>query len=470
MFSPTQVQSDHMSQSIAFHGAAQTVTGSKHLLTMNGKQVLVDCGIFQGNRELRDRNWQPFPFDPKSLDAVIATHAHMDHIGMIPKLVKEGFQGPIYCTRATLGLAKISLPDSGRIQEEDARHANKHGSRHKPALPLYSEQDAYACLGRFVAMPYHDFQPLPGGGTFRFLPAGHILGSAFAEIYFENGERLLMGGDLGRYNTPIIKDPSIVDWAEYLVVESTYGDRLHADEDTVGRLEEILHEASKAGGAVLMPSFSIGRTQEVLFYLKQLQDQDRMPRIPIFIDSPMAVSATKLYADSKEEHDLDMKISLDEENSPLEPHLLSLIRDREQSMALNSQQGPMIIIAGSGMCNGGRIVHHIKHRIGNPATTIVFTGYQGEGTLGRRLLEGEPEVKIHGQPFHVRANVTKLNSLSAHADQSEIMTWLRGFKQAPRKTFIVHGETKAQTVLQAKIKAELGWDVEVPAQGQEFEL
>ncbi|MBC8064104.1 MAG: MBL fold metallo-hydrolase [Chlorobia bacterium] len=459
-----------MSQTIGFYGAAQTVTGSKHLLTLNGKKILVDCGIFQGNRELRDRNWQPFPFDPTELDAVVVTHAHMDHIGMIPKLVREGYQGPIYCTPATLGLSKISLPDSGRIQEEDARYANKKGSRHTPALPLYTEQDAYACLKRFVTMPYGELQPLPGGGTFKYLPAGHILGSAFAEIYFENGERILMGGDLGRFNTPIIKDPTTVEFAEYLVVESTYGDRLHAHEDTVGKLEEILNHAAGVGGAVLLPTFSIGRTQEVLFYLRQLQDQGRMPRMPIFVDSPMAISATRLYADAKEEHDQDMKIAVDNDASSLEPHLLSLIRDSEQSKALNKQVGPMIIIAGSGMANGGRIVHHLKNRLGNPATTVVFTGYQGEGTLGRRLIDGEPTVQIHHEEVQVRAHITKLNSLSAHADQEEIMTWLKNFKTPPKMTFIVHGETKAQEALQAKIHSDLGWKTTVPSQGQEFNL
>jgi metallo-beta-lactamase family protein len=459
-----------MANTIGFYGAAQTVTGSKHLLTMNGKQVLVDCGIFQGSRELKERNWQPFPFDPHSLDAVVVTHAHMDHIGMLPKLVKLGYVGPIYCTPATIGLAKISLPDSGRIQEEDARNANKYGSRHKPALPLYTEQDAYACLKRLVPVRYNENQPLPGGGSFRFMPAGHILGSAFAEVYFENGERILMSGDLGRFDTPLIKDPTLVDFAEYLVVESTYGNRTHADENPSERLAEIIDGAFQSGGAVLMPSFSIGRTQELLYYLRQLQNEGRMPRIPIFIDSPMALSATKLYADSKEEHDEDMKIALSEHASPLEPEMLSLVRDREQSKALNRQPGPLIIIAGSGMATGGRIIHHLKHRLGDPNTRVVFTGYQADGTLGRRILEGDPQVFIHREPIHVRAQVTKLNSLSAHADGGEILSWLKHFRTPPKNTFIVHGETDAQEALRDRIKLELGWNVEIPHQGQVFDL
>jgi len=459
-----------MAQSIGFYGAAETVTGSKHLLTLNGKKILVDCGIFQGSEELSRRNWEDFPFDPTQLDAVVVTHAHMDHIGMIPKLVKQGYHGPIYCTKATLGLARISLPDSGRIQEEDARFANKHGSRHKPALPLYTEQDAYACLKRFVPVPYFDFHPLPGGATFRYMPAGHILGSAFAEIYFENGERILMSGDLGRYDTPIIKDPTTVEYADYLVVESTYGDRLHSQEDTVGRLEEIINDAFQVGGTILVPSFSIGRTQEMLYYLRQLQDQNRMPRVPIYIDSPMAISATTLYANATDEHDKEMKIALNEDASPLEPHLLTLVRDREQSKALNSTKGPMIVIAGSGMANGGRIVHHLIHRLPDPTTTVVFTGYQGQGTLGRRLLEGQNPVHIRHVEVDVAAKITKLNSLSAHADQGEIMSWLKKFKTPPKETFIVHGEPPAQAALREKIDKELGWNVSIPYQGRIAEL
>lgn len=459
-----------MSASITFHGAAQTVTGSRHLLELNGKRILVDCGMFQGGSELRQRNWQEPPFDPASLDAVVITHAHMDHIGMLPRLVQQGYTGPIYATPATIGLARISLPDSGRIQEEDARYANKHGySQHRPALPLYTEKDAYRTLKQFEPVRYRELHDLPGGAQWRYLPAGHILGSAYAEVYFSNGERILMGGDLGRYDTPIIVDPTAVDFAEYLVVESTYGNRLHSDENPSTKLEAILKNAFNEGLTVIVPSFSIGRTQELLYLLKQLENAHRIPRIPIFVDSPMAISATDLYLRHKEDHDEDMKIALTD-GKALEPDLLEFVRDREQSKALNSRKGPMMIIAGSGMANGGRVVHHLLHRLSDPSTFVLFTGYQAEGTLGRDILELNPEVRIHGKFVQVRARVEKLNSLSAHADQSEILRWLSGFKQPPRKTFIVHGEPEAQEALRDKIDEELGWSCEIPYQGQRFEL
>ena len=455
---------------IGFFGAAETVTGSKHLLEINGKKILVDCGIFQGPRELRDRNWQPFPFDPTELDAVVITHAHLDHIGMLPKLVQMGYRGPIYATPATIGLSKISLPDSGRIQEEDAHHHNKHGSIHAPALPLYTERDAYECLKQFRPVSYHENFALPGGATMRLLHSGHILGSAMAEIYFENGEHILMSGDLGRYNTPIICDPETVDSAEYLVIESTYGDRLHSTEDAISKLETILHDAYATQSAVLIPSFAIGRTQELLYYLKKLQDAGRMPRIPIFIDSPMATSTTKVYADAKEEHDQDMRISLEEGQSELEPSGLQFVRDRDQSKALNNHPGPVIIISGSGMANGGRIVHHLLHRLSNPSTMVVFTGYQAEGTLGRRLMEGAETVHLFREEIQVRARIERLNALSAHADQGEIIRWLQGFKTAPKTTYIVHGEPPVQAVLKAKIEKELGWHVVIPRQGDQYTL
>jgi metallo-beta-lactamase family protein len=455
-------------QSITFLGAARTVTGSKHLIETGGKRILVDCGLFQGGRELRERNWAPFAVPPESIDAVVITHAHMDHIGYLPRLVSHGYQGPIYATPATIDLARISLPDSARIQEEDARHANRHGfSRHKPALPLYDEKQAYASLKQLEPVDFGHMHQLPGGAQWRYLMAGHILGSAFAEIYFENGERILMSGDLGRYDAPIIKDPTTIDFAEYLVVESTYGDRLHEREDPMDHLERILGEVSEQGLTLLVPSFSIGRTQELLYFIRKLELEQRVKRIPIYVDSPMATSVTGVTMKYPKEHDEDMLAAGPE---ALEPELLKFIRDREESKALNSQRGPMIIIAGSGMANGGRIVHHLAQRLPEPDTFVLFTGYQAEGTLGRTILEKPSEVMIHGHPVQVRAQIDKLNSLSAHADQGEIMRWLGGFKTPPRTTFIVHGEPHAQDVLRAKIESELGWHCEVPEQGQRFDL
>jgi metallo-beta-lactamase family protein len=460
-----------MGQSITFLGAAETVTGSKHLLTLDGHKVLVDCGLFQGGQELRERNWKPLPINPSEIEAIVITHAHLDHIGYLPKLVKDGYNGPIYSTKATVDLSRISLPDSGRLQEEDAHFASKHGlGQHHPALPLYNEADAYKCLKLFKPIHYYQMQELPGKAQFQFMPAGHILGSGFAEIYFENGERILMSGDLGRYNTPIIKDPTTVEFAEYLVIESTYGDRLHAHEDTEGKMAEIFTKAHEEGGIVLVPSFAIGRTQELLYFINDLEEKNRIPRIPIFIDSPMATTTTGVYASAQEEHDSDMKIRVDKGGKPLHPENVTFVRDSEQSRALNSQRGPMVIIAGSGMANGGRIVHHLLHHLGDTSTTVLFTGYQAEGTLGRRLIEGADRVRIHGNEVEVRAEVAVLNSLSAHADQGEILAWLGKFKQPPKQTFIVHGEPPAQKVLQSKINELLHWNTVIPHQAQSFEL
>lgn len=459
-----------MPSRITFHGAARTVTGSRHLLELNGHNVLVDCGLFQGGREIRERNWKPFPVIPSEIEAIVATHAHMDHIGYLPRLVARGYRGPIYATPATIDLARISLPDSGRIQEEDARNANKHGlSRHRPAMPLYTEKDASAALKQFQALGFHELRDLPGRAKWRFIPAGHILGSAFVELYFENGERILMGGDLGRYDAPIIDDPTTIDFAEYLVVESTYGDRLHPVEDPMDRLEAILKDAIRDGSVIIVPSFAIGRTQELLYLLHRLQAEKRLGRFPIYVDSPMATSASALYLKYKDEHDAQMKIDM-EDGKALEPDVLRYVRDAEQSKALNSERGPLMIIAGSGMANGGRVVHHLLRRISDPSTIVLFTGYQAEGTLGRRIIDKAPEVSIMGKTVPVLARIEKLNALSAHADQGEIIRWLSGFKTPPRKTFIVHGEPRAQDALRAKIESRLGWSCEVPEWGQSFEL
>ena len=459
-----------MANSIGFYGAARTVTGSKHLLTVGGKNILVDCGLFQGSRDLRDRNWKDFGFNPSDIDAVVLTHAHIDHIGLLPKLIKEGYSGPIYCTRATKGLCDISLPDSGRLQEEDAYHANKHGSRHSPALPLYTEQDAYTTLKQLKPLTYSDMHPLPGGAQFRYLPAGHILGSAFAEIYFENGERIMMSGDIGRYDSPVIKDPTSVDFAEYLVIESTYGDRLHEVEDPRAHLLKAFQRTADTGGVLLIPSFAIGRTQDLLYHVKQLEIQGVLPKIPIYVDSPMATSTSALYDRSNEEWDSETVQMIQEGYDPIEPEGLRYVRDKNQSKALNVSSGPFVVIAGSGMANGGRIIHHLLHRLDKPNTTVMFVGYQAHETLGRRLLEGAPTVRIFGNEITVRAQIDRVTGLSAHADQGELLRWMRGFKTAPKKTFIVHGEAEVQDTFREVIQRELGWNCEIPEQGQEFSL
>lgn len=460
-----------MTPTLGFYGAAQTVTGSKFLLDLGKHKILIDCGMFQGPRELRERNWEEFPFDPREVDCVVLTHAHTDHIGMLPKLVRDGFQGPIYGTHATCGISRISLPDSGRIQEEDARYANKRGtSRHKPALPLYTEADAYAALKRFKAVHYFENLELPGGVTVRYSPSGHILGSAFVEIFLPSGEKLLMSGDIGRYETPIIRDPETIESADWLVCESTYGDRLHGDEDAKETLAGVMQEAFEGGHCVIVPSFAIGRTQELLYYISELQADGRMPRIPIFVDSPMAVSATAVYDRSFDDHDVDFKAVSRDGRDPLHPDHLEFIRDRNASKALNSRKGPMMIISGSGMASGGRVVHHLKHRLSDPHTIVLFTGYQGAGTMGRDLIDGAEEVKIHGDTIPVAAQIRRMTSLSAHADYSEMLRWMGGFKFPPKHTWLVHGEDDVQEAWQSRIQAEMGWNVSIPAQGDVVDL
>ncbi|MBI5705808.1 MAG: MBL fold metallo-hydrolase [Armatimonadetes bacterium] len=460
-----------MTCTLQFCGAAETVTGSKHLLRVRGKQILVDCGLFQGKRELRERNWQPLPIQPHDIDAVVITHAHMDHIGYLPRLVAQGYRGPIYATPGTIGLSRISLPDSGRLQEDDARYRNKHAlTRHKPALPLYTEADAFRCLKRFEPVRFDTPFQLPGGVTYRYLPAGHILGSAFASMDLPDGQNLLMSGDLGRYDTPILLDPEAVADTDYLVVESTYGDRLHSVEDPELKLEHILNEAWEQGQCIITPSFAIGRTQELLFYIKRLQDSGRIKRVPIFVDSPMASEATVQYLKHTEEYDREARLVLDQQQNPLEAKDVTWVRDREQSKELNSRQGPMMIISGSGMCNGGRVVHHLLARLERTNTVVLFTGYQAEGTLGRDLIEGEPTVRVLGQEVEVRAKVEKVNALSAHADQGEILRWLSGFQKPPKRTFIVHGEPKAQAALANKIGEVLGWNTTIPRHLETVEL
>jgi metallo-beta-lactamase family protein len=460
-----------MSASITFMGAARTVTGSRHLLEIQGRRILVDCGLFQGPEEAERMNWMPFAFPPGSIDAVIATHAHTDHIGLLPRLAAQGFRGPIYATPGTTGIARISLPDGGRIQEEDAKWHNRHRtSRHEVALPLFTEAEARSVLKQFVPRSYREWQDLPGGAQFRFLPAGHILGAAFAEIYFPNGERILMSGDLGRKDRPIIQDPTPVDFAERLVLESTYGDRLHEDDDPEEILERLITRAAEERSTLLVPSFAIGRTQELLWHIHLLLEAGRIPKIPIYIDSPMASAATLITLQSEEDHDEEMKVSLREGRSPFRNDLVTFVRDRQLSKELNHARGPQVIIAGSGMASGGRIVHHLKNRLDDPKTTVLFTGFQAQGTKGRQILDGADEVTIHRSRIPVRARIEKISGLSAHADQQEIMDWLGGFREAPKRTYLVHGEIEAAEALKARIEGELGWEVEIPRRGDRREL
>ncbi len=456
---------------ITFYGAAETVTGSRHLLEYGNSKVLVDCGLFQGPREIRDRNWQPFPIPVDELDAIVITHAHTDHIGYLPRLWREGYRGPIYATPATIELARISLPDGGRIQEEEARYRNrKNLTRHHPAEPLFTESDAREVLKLFKPVNFFEWKELPNKATFRYVPNGHILGSACAEIYFDSGERILMGGDLGRYDRPIMRDPYPCDYAEYLVIESTYGDRVHAHEDTQSVLAEIMKTALERNSVIVVPSFAIGRTQEMLWHINSIYDAKMAPRMPIYVDSPMANSTTLLYYKFTEDLDKDMKVDLSVERSPLGPDLVHLVRDKGMSKQLNYARGPFMVIAGSGMCTGGRVLHHLLHRLNDPDNIVLFTGYQAQGTLGRQLIEGAEEAHIFREKVPVRAEIRKLNSLSAHADSNEMMQWLRGFKEPPKKTFIVHGEPPAQAALRDRIVEELGWNVAIPKHGEGFDL
>jgi len=459
-----------VSTSITFHGATDTVTGSRHLLEAGEKRVLVDCGLFQGPREIRERNWQRFPVPPASIGALVLTHAHLDHTGYLPRLVRDGYDGPVFCTPATGDLLHIMLMDSARLQEEEAEHANRKGwSRHSPAQPLYDQEDAARCLRLLERRPYGaPFEPVPGL-PFHFERAGHILGSAFAFAEAPAG-RVLSSGDLGRYGQSIIPDPTPVERADFLLVESTYGNRDHADVDPLVELDRIVERAIARRGWVLIPSFAIGRAQEVLYLLNTLWSDGRLARLPVYVDSPMASSAIPLFASHREEHDLEMASLMDAERCPFEGPNVHFVQSRDQSKALNEREGPGIIIAGSGMANGGRIRHHLVNRVSQPETTVLFVGYQGAGTPGRALLEGAETFRAFGWEVPVRARIERLDALSAHADRGEILRWLRGFRAAPRRTFLVHGEPDARAALETLIEAELGWDVHRPALGERVAL
>jgi metallo-beta-lactamase family protein len=435
--------------------------------------------MFQGLKELRERNWQDPPFNPRSLNAILITHAHIDHTGYLPRLVKQGFQGPVYCSRGTADLLKILLPDAGRLQEEDADYKNRHHlTKHSPALPLYTEKDANASLKliKSGANNGERFQVAPGIFA-SFSIAGHILGSSLVLMEIEKagddkaGRRILFSGDLGHFDQPIIQDPTPPPACDYLLVESTYGDRLHDPEDPKIALAEVINDAAKRDAPVLIPAFAVGRTQEIVYLIRELEDENAIPVLPVSVDSPMAAAATAAYSNRKEEHDEEYVSVLRMHRHPLRTRSMSTASSRAESKKLNDAQGARIIVSASGMMTGGRVLHHALRLVPDPEATLVFVGYQAAGTTGRRIQNGEPEVKILGQWVPVRCRVTKIGGFSAHADWQEILNWLNSLEgNAPRLTFLTHGEPEAATAMGGHIKDRFGWNVHVPQYGERFEL
>jgi metallo-beta-lactamase family protein len=454
--------------SVRFLGAAGTVTGSKHLVTAGQHRVMLDCGVFQGLKDLRLRNWNDPRFDPERVDAVVLSHAHIDHSGYLPVLARRGFRGPVHCTAATADLLGILLRDSAYLQEEQAEHANRHGySRHEPALPLFTMEDAEAALELVQAHAYQREFEVADGVKACLRTAGHILGSATVQLDIDGKQprRLVFSGDLGRWGRPILRDPEPVRDADCLLMECTYGNRMH-ERGAEAELAEVITRSAEDGHAILIPAFAVGRTQELLWRLRQLEDEKRIPSLPVYIDSPMAIEVTELYRKHTEEHDLDMQRLKEAGQQPLRPRQFHLARAREESIALNDLRGPVIIISASGMATGGRILHHMKVRLPERRTTVVLVGFQAAGTRGRRLQEGVREIRIHGQEWPVRATIETMNGLSAHADQSELLRWLKGFDRAPKGTYLVHGEPGSAKALTAEIETQLGWNVRPARDGE----
>jgi metallo-beta-lactamase family protein len=460
-----------MQMRLRFLGAAQNVTGSRHLLEVNGIKILVDCGLYQ-ERNLRGRNWEPFVVPPTDIDAVFLTHAHLDHCGLLPKLVREGFSGRIYCTPATQEIAKIILLDAAKIQEEDAKYKLKRHKREKrkspfPVVPLYTIEDAQACFPLFTSIGYGQDVRIAAGVQVRLYEAGHVLGSAAVKITAENSHgvrSVLFSGDIGRPNQPIVRDPAIVHGADYVLVESTYGDRVHHDQKNIKELiADVVNSTAQQGGSILVPSFALERSQELLYYISELRVEGAIPNIRVFLDSPMATRITKVFQHHPEMFDQEMMQHLRNHESPFRFKGLELVESRQQSKAINDFKGPAIIIAGSGMCTGGRIKHHLAKHITRPQDTVMFVGYQAIGTLGRRLVEGEKEVRILGKEYPVQAKVTQVHGFSAHADKTELLAWLQGLGAPPRRVFVVHGETESAQAFGQYLREQTSWDVHVPS-------
>ncbi len=456
---------------LRFLGAAQNVTGSRHLLEVDGTKLLVDCGLYQ-ERQFQSRNWEPFVVPPASINAVFLTHAHLDHCGLLPKLVRDGFSGRIYCTQATAELARIILLDSARIQEEDAEHKRKrHQKEGKtgpyPEAPLYTTQDAEACFPHFEPVKYRQQIKIANGIEITLCDAGHVLGSSMIRVDVnKNGDKrtVLFTGDLGRPGRPILPDPSVPERADYLIIESTYGDREHCEAcDVKKQIAEVINATQKRGGNIVVPSFALERSQEILFYIKELLLDETIPHLMIFLDSPMAAKITEIFRNHQELFDEETLAMLREHHSPFDLAELKVTATSEESKAINHITGTVMIIAGAGMCTGGRIKHHLVNNISRKESSIMFVGYQAVGTLGRLIVDGAKEVRILGQKYKVKAKVVQINGFSAHADKNEMLSWLKQLKSPPRQIFLVHGEPESAKAFSEFIKNKTGWQVSIPA-------
>ncbi len=463
---------------LKFLGAAQNVTGSRYLLAVNGSRLLVDCGLYQ-ERHLLARNWEPFTVEPRSIDAVLLTHAHLDHCGLLPKLVKDGFKGKIYCTAATSEIAQIILLDSAKLQEEDVEFKRKRHQREGrkgpyPEIPLYTIADAEACFPHFWPVDYKKPLKLGKDVEVTFYDAGHVLGSSIIEVKVSlNGQQrsVLFTGDMGRPDRPIVHDPTSFEKADYLLIESTYGDRIHQSRvDIKKMIAEVISSTKKAGGNIIVPSFALERSQDVLYYINELLLEDAIPHIMVFLDSPMATKITRVFKRHSELFDEEMAEFIRKHKSPFDFPELKMTDTTSQSKAINHIKGTIMVIAGSGMCTGGRIKHHLVQNISRPESTVMFVGYQANGTLGRQIVDGQKNVRILGQNYPVRAKVVQVSGFSAHADKEELLKWLTGLKKPPRRLFVVHGEPQSAQHFAKEVVQKTGWKVSVPAYQDEITL
>ena len=456
-----------MGLSLGFHGAARTVTGSRYLIDSDDTRTVIDAGLFQGYRKLRKLNWRNFPFEASSVDQVLLTHAHIDHIGLLPRMVKNGFSGNVFTTHASIELAQLLLLDSARIQEEDAAYANKKGySKHKPALPLYTSEDAEQAISLLRPVEFNQWLEINKNCKARYQPAGHILGASSVEVHYNNANkscRILFSGDIGRYDMPLHIDPYPRPDCDILICESTYGNRDHDRSVSVeDQLCLAIKDTIKRKGTVLIPAFAVGRSQQLTLILRRLMKSGKLPKVPLHLDSPMAVDATGIYGRYLNEHHLDKDIFKDGRDK-LFPDSVTLHRSRDESMALNKLQGPRIIISASGMLSGGRVIHHLSRLVSKSKNTIIMAGYQAPGTRGRDLLEGKPTIRIHGKEFIAKAQVKSISGLSAHADRMELFRWLKSNDTSPDRVYLTHGEPEAAFAFADQITRDLGWKVQVPS-------